>query len=77
MRPRVTNQSLSSRFDPAIVARIDELVLAIGAAEADRGSVLDRGRVLHRLVLLGLPILEAKYGLGSTKQATKNRGGRG
>ena len=60
VRP-VTNQQLSTRFPPDMVARIDGLVVAARARTTEHA--INRGTLLQMLVLRGLPLLEDEYGI--------------
>jgi hypothetical protein len=62
-----TNPMLTSRMDPAVVARIDRCVIARNAAAEPGTRPVDRGAILRLLVMRALPALEAELGIATAK----------
>jgi len=67
------NPPLTSRVDPAVVARIDACVNAHNARAEPGAPQIDRGGVVRLLVMRALPILEAELGIAPPKGATGKR----
>ena len=57
------NPSLTARVAPSVVARVERCADAMIERAEEGAAPIDRGTVVRRAILLGLPILEAEYGL--------------